>query len=111
MLDGFWTYTLPGTTRGGTLCVRNGVACGGDNLHFFQGTASENSEGSVHATFLATRFVEAGADQAAWGKESARFAVRFEGELHQNLIIGRAQRDDLPGVVLDMILERRGDCP
>lgn len=57
-------------------------------------------------TFISFR----AADQVAWGKESASFALNFEGEVHHNLVIGKAQRDDLLGIVLDMLLERRGDC-
>jgi hypothetical protein len=112
VLNGFWTYHVPNTDRGGTLSIRNGVVCGGDNVNFLQGVAKESGDGTVTAVLLATRFARSPEVRSAWGTESARFAMTFEGAgAGPNQLSGRVRRDDLPGVALDMILERRGECP
>jgi hypothetical protein len=77
-LDGFWTYLVPGTIRGGLLCVKDRVVVGGDNIAYFNALLTEAKD-RIAGTLLATRFNENAQLDGLWGASPRQYAVLFCG--------------------------------
>src|SRR5947209_9112562 len=94
MLDGFWTYIIPGTIRGGILCIKSGMVTGGDNIAFFNGIATE-TESELKITVLTTRFNDAAQLDGLWGETQRRYTMEFVGRRDGDTITGKFRRPDL----------------
>jgi hypothetical protein len=110
MLDGFWTYTIRGTIRGGILCIKSGAVTGGDNIAFFNGIAVE-AESELTITVLTTRFNDAAQLDGLWGETQRRYTLQFVGKREGDTIVGTFCRPDLANSTLELVATRRGPAP
>jgi hypothetical protein len=110
MLEGFWTYLIPGTPRGGVMCVKNGTVTGGDNIAFFNGIFTKAGE-KVTGTVLTTRFNDAAQLDGLWGETQSRYVMQFAGQHTGDSIIGRFSRPGLPHSDFELVMTPRGPAP
>jgi hypothetical protein len=110
MLDGFWTYIIPSTIRGGILCIKSGMVTGGDNIAFFNGVAIE-TESELKITVLTTRFNDAAQLDGLWGETQRRYAMEFIGRRDGDTISGKFRRPDLVNGTFEIVATRRGPAP
>jgi len=110
MLDGFWTYIIPGTIRGGILCIKSGMVTGGDNIAFFNGIAVE-TESELKITVLTTRFNDAAQLDGLWGETQRRYTMEFVGRRDGDAITGKFHRPGLANSTFDIVVTRRGPAP
>jgi hypothetical protein len=110
MLDGFWTYIIPTTIRGGILCIKSGMVTGGDNIAFFNGVAIE-TESELKITVLTTRFNDAAQLDGLWGETQRRYAMEFIGRRDGDNISGKFRRPDLVNSTFEIVATRRGPAP
>jgi hypothetical protein len=109
-LDGFWTYVVPGTNRGGLVIIRSGVVLGGDNVLTFRGALVQNGS-RISMAMLATRFNHDPTWDSVWGVNTAFYAMRFEGEaIGEEIITGKITREDVERT-FDVEMTRRGPAP
>lgn len=109
-LEGFWTYLVPGTNRGGLLCVKNGVVVGGDNIAFFNGLVTEE-EDYISVTVLTTRFNENAPRDRLWGESPSRYAMHFVGVRAGDEAFGYFERPGFPQGRFNIVLTYRGPAP
>lgn len=109
-LEGFWTYIVSGTSRGGLLCVRNGVIVGGDNIAFFNGLLSEE-HGRITGTILTTRFNDRAQQDGLWGKSPRQYAMVFLGVRSGSQAFGSFERKGGSGAKFKVVLTYRGPVP
>jgi hypothetical protein len=110
MLDGFWTYVIPATVRGGILCIKCGAVTGGDNIAFFNGIAVE-TESELKITVLATRFNDAAQLDGLWGEREKRYTLQFTGKRDGDSIVGGFCRPGLANSTFSIVATRRGPAP
>ena len=109
-LDGFWTYLVSGTVRGGIACIKDGLIVGGDDQALFNGLIKKRG-GSVSGTVLVTRFNAPPEQPRLWNNDSLRYAISFAGfhagrELRIDL-----ERPDVQDQKYHAVFTYRGPAP
>jgi hypothetical protein len=109
-LDGFWTYLISGTPRGGLLCVKDDLLVGGDNIAFFNGLLTEQ-EGCISGTVLATRFNESAQLDSLWGNSPRQYVMQFFAVRTGQEAFGSFERPGFARGKFDVVLTYRGPAP
>lgn len=109
-LDGFWTYLVSGTDRGGIACVKEGLIVGGDDVALFNGLIAKRG-GSVSGTLLVTRFNAPREHRGLWGNNALRYAISFAGFHTGREIRIHFERPDVRDQKHQAVLTYRGPTP
>ena len=110
MIDGFYTFLLSGTARGGVLFIKKGMIMGGDHVAVFDGVILKIHD-KLKATVIRTRFNHSPEVDSVWGDAQNRFVIEFLGEASGESITGKFSRPDRPDISFDVVMTRRGPVP
>jgi hypothetical protein len=109
MLDGCWTYVVLEQSRGGTLCVNNGIVAGGNGVSSFDGVVV-GTESAVQIIILAKKLV-ASSGPSAWGDSPPRYFVTFKGKREGKVLRGRFERSEFPDRSFEAVMTYEGPPP
>ncbi len=109
-LDGFWTYLVPGTVRGGIACIKDGLIVGGDDQALFNGLIRKRGC-SVSGTVLVTRFNAPPEQRGLWNNDASRYAISFAGFHSGREIRIDFERPDVQDQKYHAVFTYRGPTP
>lgn len=109
-VNGIWTtelMSLYGWETTGVLCLENGRAVGGSNIHYSLGSY-EVSNNDINLS-LVVEFH--GTPRTFFGASDKNVSIEFKGEIQDGVIEGSAHRLDKPNLNIAYRLKRRADIP
>jgi hypothetical protein len=101
---------IPGSARGGVLCLNHGIMVGGSNIAFFRGIATK-ADGEITGTVQASRFNDDAQLDSLWSGSPRDFTMTFRGRQEGDTIAGRFERLDRPERSFDVVMTYRGSAP
>jgi hypothetical protein len=105
--DGFWTYTIVDTNRGGVLMIKCGVVVGGNSLLYFRGIVLPIGDGRISMTTHVHRFNHDPSWDRVWGADADFYLLTFEGRWNGEHFVGTVTRHDIQDR-FQLILTRQG---